>query len=325
LFEEAVIRDGQLDLIGDLARSGDFEASLSRDLEDPRASIAASERAIDLWRRQAELDGLAAWAPQLAMAHVKLGHTLSQVGELERALGCFDEALRIMTEGQPSQDWSYVIAKARLGRAFVLRRADRSDMAVRECLEGLGVIDGRPDEEDLLARTEILQILSNIYGDAGHPDEAVRILRVSIADLESFTVPGQPLPSVRISSNLADAYQRCTNSLATMGQYSQAREAAARGLELYRELISAGRSDLRLQDARLQGVFGMILGELGDLSGAIAAVTAGRDALSRVAPGTATLRDLMGPAAPPVTINAMVKAMDGTLDNLEQRQRDAAG
>jgi hypothetical protein len=46
--------------------------------------------------------------------------------------------------------------------------------------------------------------------------------------------------------------------------------------------------------------------------------------LTHVAAGTVTLHDLMGPAAPPMTIDAMVKDIDGMLDSLKRRRRDTA-
>ncbi len=325
LFEEAVIRNGQLDLTGDLARSSDYEATLAGALEDPKAAVASSAHAIELWQRLAAQDGLEAWAPQLASAQVKLGRALSQAGDLEQALTRFDQALQVMTEAGPGPAWSYLIARAHLGRGYVLRRAGRTDEAVREYLTGLDALQGMPGEENALARAEIRQSLSNAYGDAGRLAEAVRILRAAVEDLESFIRPGGPRPSARIRLRLADGYQRCANKLAAMREYAQARDAAVRGLALYHELITDGRSDQALQAARLRCAYGMILAQLGDLDSGIAELSAGRDAMARVAPGTTPLRDLMGPAAPPVTLDSMVKEADSMLNDLRRRRRDTAG
>ena len=324
LFEEAVIRDGRLDLTADLARSSDYEATLAGILEDPKAAMASSEHAIELWQRLVAQDGLEAWAPQLASAQVKLGRALSQAGDLEHAPEHFDQALQVMTEARPGPAWSYLIAQARLGRGYVLRRTGRTDEAVGEYLTGLDALAGMPGEENALARAEILQSLSNAYGDADRLVEAVRILRANVEDLESFIRSGGPRPSARIRLRLADAYQRYANKLAAMREYAQARDAAVRGLALYQELISDGRSDQALQAARLRGAYGMILAQLGDLDSGIAELSAGRDAMARFAPGATPLRALMGPAAPPVTLDAMVKETDSMLDDL-RRRRDAAG
>lgn len=325
LFEEAVIRNGQLDLTGDLARSSDYEATLAGILEDPKAAVASSEHAIEMWQRLAAQDGLEVWAPQLASAQVKLGRALSEAGDQEQALARFDQALQVITEATPGPAWSYLIARAHLGRGYVLRRARQTNEAVTEYLTGLDALEGMPGEENALARAEILQSLSNAYGDAGRLAEAVRILRAAIEDLEPFIRPGGPRPSARIRLRLADAYQRCANKLAAMRQYAQARDMAVRGLALYHELISDGRGDQALQAARLRGAYGMILGQLDDLDGGIAELSASRDAMARVAPGTTPLRDLMGPAAPPVTLDAMVKEADSMLADLRRRQRDTAG
>jgi tetratricopeptide (TPR) repeat protein len=325
LFEEAVMRDGQLNLTSDLARSSDYEATLAGILEDPEAAVASSEHAIELWQRLVAQDGLEVWAPQLASAQVKLGRELGQAGDLEHAMERFGEALQVMTQAQPGPAWSYLTAQAHLGRGYVLRRAGQHAGAAGEYLTGLDAIEGLPGDENALVRAEILQSLSNVYGDSGRLDEAVQMLRASIADLESFTGPDRPLPSARVRRLLADAYQRCANKLARMSEYARARDAAVHGLALYHELISDGRSDLRLEAARLQGAYGMILAQLGDLDGAIAELSAGRDAMAGIAPGTTPLQDLMGPAAPPVTLDAMVKETDSMLDDLRRRRRDTAG
>jgi serine/threonine protein kinase len=60
--------------------------------------------------------------------------------------------------------------------------------------------------------------------------------------------------------------------------------------------------------------------EAGALERAIAALSASSEAMAHVAPGTTTLRDLMGPAAPPITIDAMVKGTDSILADLKRRR-----
>jgi serine/threonine protein kinase len=324
LFEEAVIRDGRLDFTADLARSSDYEATLAGSAEDPKAGAALAEHAIELWQRLVAQDGLEVWAPQLASAQVKLGRALSEAGDLAHALERFDQALRVMTEAQPGPAWSFLIAQAHLGRGYILRRARRTDEAVSEYLTGFDALKDMAGEENAVARAEVLLSLSNVYGDAGRIAEAVGLLRASIADLESFIEPDGFWPSARIRARLADAYQRCANKLTTIAEYAQAREAAVRGLALYQELSSDGRRDQALQAARLQGAYGLILAQLDDVDGAIAGLTASRDALVRLGPGTTALRDLIGPAAPAATLDALVNEVDSSLNDL-RRRRDTTG
>jgi hypothetical protein len=205
-------------------------------------------------------------------------------------------------------------------RGYVLRREGRSGEAIEEYRKALEAIEGKSGEANVRVRAEIRQSLSNVYGDSDRPDEALRILRVSIADLESFIETSQSPPSAQVRSDLADAYQRCANKLATLGEYARAHAAAFRGLALYDELISEGSSQLLLDAARLRGAYGLILDQLGDLDGAIAALSASREAMAHVAPGTTTLRDLVGPAAPPIPIDAMVKGTDSILADLKRRR-----
>jgi tetratricopeptide (TPR) repeat protein len=325
LFEDAVIRDGQLDLTSGLARSCEYEATWIGVLEDPRSAVIASEHAVDLWRRLVTQDGLAAWAPQLASAYVSLGRKLTHEGDQEHAMERFDDALRVMNEAQPGPAWSFIIAQVHLGRGYVLRMARRPGEAAGEYQLAFKAIDGMAGEEDVHTRAGILQSLSSIYGDSGNPGEALRLLRMSIADIESFSEPGRARQSATIRSDLADAYQRCANKLATLGQYPQACDAATRGLAVYEKLVREGRRDLALQTSRLQGAYGLILEQLGDLDGAIAALSTSRETLTQAGTGATTFRDLMGPAAPAVTIDAMVEGMDSMLADLRQRRREESG
>jgi serine/threonine protein kinase len=98
VLEAAVERDGRADLADAYARSLDHHATLARSLGDARRGLELGQRAVQLWKRLAAIDGAGPWDLRLADARIKLAVHLQANGHPDAAEREIAAAMRLLEE-----------------------------------------------------------------------------------------------------------------------------------------------------------------------------------------------------------------------------------
>ena len=290
LLEDAVIRDGRFDLTDELATCYEYEGTLVRNLGDPAGAVAVAMRAVEMWQRLADLEGEAAWGPNLATAREKLAASLGSAGNLEAALAEVEEAIRLLQPGDDSTGAGrHRLARAYSERAKVLRKSGQTGAAIEDYQTALDLLADGSQPEEIATRALVLQNLSNAIDDAGDHEAGLQVIEAAIELWETLVDQGE-----QRRSSLIDAYHNRVNKLVKLGDYEAAREHGTRTLALYRQLVDQeGRSDLIADMARLQAAHGVTLERLLDFEGAISALLTARGLYERTTSLEPEQRDML--------------------------------
>ena len=265
-FEQAVLRDGQVGLVGDLAEATDHESTLVAALGNGAEAIRLAESAVGLWARVAALDDSPAIRYGQAEAHSKLAARFRETGNLPAAREHAQQALTLLDclaqrAGQAG-DSNHAIYLARANAEMAaVERAEGDPVAGIRRLE-LALQAGPPADQ----RARILTRLGNALSDLHEYERAIAAFEASMAEAEGA-----------IALNAAHGR---INALFKFGAYESAITAAEESLSRYSALIATGRADLRGDQARLQVLVGQARLYTGDLPAAVAAWRASVPALA---------------------------------------------
>lgn len=205
----------------------------------------------------------------MANALLRLGNAESDLGDVIAAFEHFDRAGEILARlgPRPSSASRDLVAMKHQSRAIALRRAGRPDEAIEAYGEALKALGDPQDSESRASLALLLDNLGNALDDAERLDDALEAVDESIRLWELLIEEGLPR-----WSNLANAYQNRANRNLKCGYYDEAAEQARAALEVFDDLISRGRSDLREAAARLRAAFAFALHGSLDLEAAVVAL-----------------------------------------------------
>jgi arylsulfatase A-like enzyme/Flp pilus assembly protein TadD len=176
----ALLGDARL-LTGDLdAALEAYEKAARMNSENPTAQVGLMLRALR-GGSLAEAEAHAARARQITRdrgggAHLNIGRNWERLGELERALVCFERALRLDPDS----------SLAHLNLAIILARLGRLEQAALH-LEAAGPLRGDPSARNRLGVA---------YASAGHVDRAEAILRELISEHPDYPSPRRNLATL---------------------------------------------------------------------------------------------------------------------------------
>ncbi|MGW8359333.1 protein kinase domain-containing protein [Streptomyces wedmorensis] len=261
----AVLRDGRPEFTEDLARSYDHESRFTADLEDPERAVAMARRAVDMWRRVADMDGLGPTGGSLVEALRRLAEALQDAGHMLEAETAIEEAVRVTTDPGFRRDRTGRLIEAGLYRAWGVwhRRRGRHDEAWRECTRALDLLEGQEGEEAAHFRILAMETLSGVCLDTGRYRQAVVMCQDVVAAMLAQAKAG-----FLRQADLADGIHRLAQARAEYGNAGDAAVAARLALENYDGLVTEGRVDLAADAARTRMLLGVCLLREGELDSA---------------------------------------------------------
>ncbi|AJF69055.1 serine/threonine-protein kinase [Streptomyces vietnamensis] len=264
-LETAVLRDGLAEFTGHLARAYDHESRFVADLQDPERAVGIARRAVDMWRRVTDLDGLHRTGGFLAEALRKLADALQDVGRTDEAEEAVVEGIAVTEDPAFRRDGTGRLIAAALHRTRGVghRRSGRFDEAWRECATALELLRAEKGVEATKNRILVLETMSGICTDSGRYRQALLIAQDVMA--ETFR---QGRAGFLRDADLADAMDRLARARFHYGIADHAAVAAREALKVYDRLITEGRVDLVAAASRARVLLGQCLLADGELDSA---------------------------------------------------------
>ncbi|MER7539921.1 serine/threonine-protein kinase [Streptomyces sp. NPDC097704] len=264
-LETAVLRDGLAEFTEHLARSYDHESRFVADLQDPERAVGIARRAVDMWRRVADMDGLRSTGGFLAEALRRLADALHDTGRMDEAEEVIAEGIRVTGDPAYRRDATGRLIAAVLHRTRGVghRRSGRFDEAWHECATALDLLKEEKGTEATETRILVLETMSGTCSDSGSYRQALVIAQDVMA--ETFK---QGRDGFLRDADLADAVHRLAHARFDYGLAGDAAVAAREALKIYDRIIARGRVDLAAEALRTRALLGECLLRTGELDDA---------------------------------------------------------